>query len=310
MAGSSNAPKSWLVGDSGLMVSINAAGDIRTRAQLTDASLNGLTRVDEYTAWAVGDEGEILYTTDGGAHWVRQDVVTKAALYAVSFSNAQHGVAAGAAGTMLETDDGGAHWHLVGVESSAAETRAYRAVALSPTTGNGVAVGDAGLLSWTTDSGRTWTSNSAAGPTALTGVALNEDDVAIAVGRGGAAYRIDHEGVQPLHWAATSVRDLAAVRFLGDGDHLVAVGAQGTILEAQLSTSAVSVAASATQEDLYAVAVFSGDSSHRDGDLNERVMAVGANGALVLQAHSGAAFEAVPSHTTAVIRSLDGLSGE
>lgn len=305
-----SAPKSWLVGDNGLMVSMNPVGEVRQRTHLTDAALNGLTSVDQYTAWTVGDQGAIFYTTDSGAHWLTQSSGTTASLSAVSFSNAQHGVVAGAAGTLLETDDGGAHWQLVGVGPVSTETRAYRAVVLSSSTGNGVAVGDAGLVSWTTDGGRTWVPHASSGALALTGVDLNADDVAVAVGRGGTAFRIDQDNAQPLAWSQISARDLFAVRFLRDGDHLVAVGAQGTIVQAQLSTGIAALASSASSDDLYAVASCGGVQAHGDQASIATVMAAGANGTIIVQSPASGAFEILSSHATSAIRSLGELSGD
>jgi photosystem II stability/assembly factor-like uncharacterized protein len=307
--GPSTPKSSWLVGDNGLMLSIGANGEAHARAHLTDASLFGLICVDQYTAWAVGAQGEILYTTDSGTHWVTQSSGTTASLYAVSFSNAQHGVAAGESGTLLETDDGGAHWQLIGI-GTMAEPRSFRAVILSASSGAGVAVGDAGLVAWTNDGGRTWAPHDSAGAATLSGVDLNDDGVAVAVGQGGAAFRIDGDSVQPLTWTQTSVRDLSAVRFLPDDDHLFAVGAQGTILQGQLSSGTAQLAGNPSLDDLYAVAIFGDDTAHY-GDLTGlSVMAAGANGAIVYAAASDAPFEVVASHTSAAIRSLDELSGD
>lgn len=67
--------------------------------------------------WAVGHDGVILHTVDGGKHWQRQrdgrpdnaDVP----LLDVWFENERDGWAVGAFGTLLETHDAGAHWESV-----------------------------------------------------------------------------------------------------------------------------------------------------------------------------------------------------
>jgi len=299
-------PKSWLVGDNGAMLSTTGSGDTHARPHLTESTLNGLAAADPYTAWAVGDAGQILFTTDSGAHWLPQISGTSVALYAVSFSNAQHGVAAGEAGTLLETNDAGAHWQRV----ATGEARAYRAIALSTSSGEGVAVGDGGLVSWTSDGGRTFSPHPSAGTAMLTGVAINEDDVALAVGRGGAAYRIARAEVQPLSWALSSTHDLMAVRFMPDGDHAVAVGAQGTVVLSQLSLGAVSLATVASAEDLYAVAVFGDGLSATYDEGAVGILAAGANGAIVYAATASSSFDVVPSHTSATIRSVDALNSD
>jgi len=70
-------------------------------------------------AWATGDEGTVLATTDGGAHWVTQPSGTSYGLPDVAFADPMRGWAVG--GTdghghlppvelVLSTVDGGAHW--------------------------------------------------------------------------------------------------------------------------------------------------------------------------------------------------------
>lgn len=62
------------------------------------------------TAWAVGDGGAILRSTDGGLTWIAQASGTSENLYAVHFADAQRGAAVGRRGTVVVTADGGATW--------------------------------------------------------------------------------------------------------------------------------------------------------------------------------------------------------
>ena len=74
-------------------------------------------------AWAVGAHGTILATTDGGAHWVRQQSGTTLVLCGAAFADASHGWIIGnrvnAARTgasdsvILATSDGGQQWTTV-----------------------------------------------------------------------------------------------------------------------------------------------------------------------------------------------------
>jgi photosystem II stability/assembly factor-like uncharacterized protein len=71
--------------------------------------------VDVNAGIAVGTEGTILRTTDGGATWARQSSGTTAVLYGVSFVNADTATVVGYDGTtrlpvILRTTDGGATW--------------------------------------------------------------------------------------------------------------------------------------------------------------------------------------------------------
>jgi photosystem II stability/assembly factor-like uncharacterized protein len=70
-------------------------------------------------AWAVGDGGVIMATTDGGARWNSQNSGTTSTLASVAFADAEHGWAAGGRTNgetssdtqlVLTTSDGGVHW--------------------------------------------------------------------------------------------------------------------------------------------------------------------------------------------------------
>jgi len=70
--------------------------------------------------WAVGHDGVILHSRDGGLSWSRQfdgrqlgPQGAETPLLDVHFDDAQHGLAVGAFGTVLRTDDGGARWQAV-----------------------------------------------------------------------------------------------------------------------------------------------------------------------------------------------------
>src|SRR5215204_3558104 len=60
-------------------------------------------------AWAVGEVGTILHTTDGGVSWTRQASGTETRLAAVRFKDALRGWAVGG-GLALLTSDGGTTW--------------------------------------------------------------------------------------------------------------------------------------------------------------------------------------------------------
>ena len=76
----------------------------------SDFPLMGVHFVDAQTGWAVGWNGTILATSDGGATWERQTSATSRELEDVHFVDAQTGWAVGWNGTILATSDGGATW--------------------------------------------------------------------------------------------------------------------------------------------------------------------------------------------------------
>ena len=67
--------------------------------------------IDSDRGWAVGDNGLIMATTDGGMNWVRQTSPTTENLKGVSFFSATSGWAVGETGTILRWD--GDAWHVI-----------------------------------------------------------------------------------------------------------------------------------------------------------------------------------------------------
>src|SRR5260370_29474966 len=83
-----------------------------------DAALHAVQFVDANEGWAVGDEGVVLHTIDGGKTWERQTTGVRASLRSVHFLNPYTGWVAGreelpgggGAGVVLYTQDGGVAW--------------------------------------------------------------------------------------------------------------------------------------------------------------------------------------------------------
>ncbi len=83
-----------------------------------DASLRAVCFVDPSEGWAVGEEGTILHTMDGGKNWEKQPTATRATLESVVFTSPLEGWAVGhedempedASGVVLFTKDGGISW--------------------------------------------------------------------------------------------------------------------------------------------------------------------------------------------------------
>jgi len=85
----------------------------------SDARLNDVCFVSPSLGWAVGDCGTIWKTSDGGENWTLCATPSDANLFAVSFFDANYGLAVGGRvmattrsgrGVVLRTIDGGVHW--------------------------------------------------------------------------------------------------------------------------------------------------------------------------------------------------------
>jgi photosystem II stability/assembly factor-like uncharacterized protein len=104
----SDGGETWNVGLLlGLAPPAGAAADAR-RVRFTATSF-----VDRSRGWAVGAEGQVFATRNGGRTWTPQASRTTADLFDVKFLDASEGWAAGAGGTLLHTTDGGARWAVV-----------------------------------------------------------------------------------------------------------------------------------------------------------------------------------------------------
>lgn len=129
--------------------------------------LFGVSFPDATTGYAVGVDGTILATTDGGTAWGPQpapvpgrDDGVKETLRGVSFPDRLHGHAVSDDGTILETSDGGATWVIQPAPAPTIRVGdqvigwSFSAVSF-PDPLTGFVVGGPGILS-TTDGGASW----------------------------------------------------------------------------------------------------------------------------------------------------------
>ena len=77
----------------------------------TYTGLNDIFFINSTTGWVVGDNGTILYTTNGGETWTPQTSNTTYSLNSVYFIDADTGWVAGYQGVIINTTDGGATWN-------------------------------------------------------------------------------------------------------------------------------------------------------------------------------------------------------
>jgi photosystem II stability/assembly factor-like uncharacterized protein len=127
----------------------------------TEASLRGVSVVDENTAWASGSQGTVLRTVDGGKNWRAVSVpgLGRTDLRDVEAFDADTAVVLGIGrpAKIFRTSDGGAHW--AEVYSSDAPGIFLDALSFSDKN-TGWAVGDPidgrFVLLRTGDGGRTW----------------------------------------------------------------------------------------------------------------------------------------------------------
>jgi len=117
--------------------------------------------------WAVGENGTILATTDGGHTWIAQRSGTDSLLNSVYFTDARHGYAAGDQ-VVMATSDGGATWR---VPLSGFDTYVTHPSFIDGTRGWAKA-GEPGHVLVTRDGGASWDAQTTGVPFVLADVAF------------------------------------------------------------------------------------------------------------------------------------------
>ncbi|MBN2205283.1 MAG: hypothetical protein JW767_09700 [Thermoleophilia bacterium] len=195
-------------------------------AQLTGTllALWDVAGAGEQHAWAVGDDGTIVATTDGGDHWARQTTGVLNDLRGVDFLDDAYGFAVGLSGRVLRTENAGGTW----VRSRPASLALNGVDVIDGT--RTVVVGREGVFR-TSDGGATWRhQTSGLGDVDwlrdVDFVTLRRGWV---VGRGGQIFRTTTAGAGWRLQPSGTTEHLEAVTFLSS-QWGWAVGRNGTVL--------------------------------------------------------------------------------
>ena len=220
---STSSGGAWAVGEDATMIRVDPEGDVLFYPLETEGDLLAIACKGAEVAVAVGEDGVVLRTENGGAEWRQLDVGTRSLLRAVALSGGTAAYVAGA-DIVLRSDD---------------EGRSFTPVADAEGAWTAVTTTAAGSRAWlTTAEGEVWRLEDDAiapvfttpeGP--LSGIAATPDGAhLVAVGAGGLMLRSDDGGDQWSTVTAPTVRDLHAVRIASDAGLVIAVGAAGVVL--------------------------------------------------------------------------------
>ena len=242
--------------------------------------------------WAVGSNGTILATGDGGNKWTPQTSGTQGDLYSVHFTaDGQRGWAVGWNGTILATGDGGNKW-----TPQTSGTQDYlNHVHFTADGQRGWAVGWNGTILATGDGGNKWTPQTSGTQAALISVhfaadgqrgwAVGTDGTILATGDGGNVWTPQTSGTGA---------QLNSVHFAADGQRGWAVGTDGTILATGDGGNVWTPQTSGTWELLFSVQ-FTAD--------GQRGWAVGSGGTILTTGNGGKAWTPQTSGTEAWLSS-------
>lgn len=152
-----NATTGFVTGNNGVLLKTVDAG--LTWTLIPTGTTNRIVDIDfsdELNGCAAAWNGTLLRTTDGGDSWNIIPVPTTTSLQSVQFVDANIGFASG--GVVLKTTDGGITWNSVYSNSSS-----FFNVVYVNESGQGYAVGGAGVFIKTSNMGSTWQAQTALG---------------------------------------------------------------------------------------------------------------------------------------------------
>jgi photosystem II stability/assembly factor-like uncharacterized protein len=154
-----------------------------------DVVVTGFSELPAFAATAIGLNGMILRTEDGGESWFRQSAGTNVHLYSVSFVDTNIGTIVGRWGTVLRTSDGGQSWVKQSLGGAYDISRVHFTDA-----DNGTIIGFGGLVFRTVDGGESWVSQSTPTSEHLTGVYFADAMTGCAIGWWGTVLWTDDGG--------------------------------------------------------------------------------------------------------------------
>jgi photosystem II stability/assembly factor-like uncharacterized protein len=141
----------WAAGEGAIALSEDGGANWDAQGK-SWSELHSVVALNEDAAWAAGDDGTILHTTNAGRTWMKQSGIPNLEWYAIDFSGTVNGWAVSNGGYTIATTDGGVTWSLHHLGTPTDLHGAH-----FPTATKGWAVGDHGVIWHTTDGGLHWT---------------------------------------------------------------------------------------------------------------------------------------------------------
>lgn len=191
-----------------------------------DTTLNRVRFLDPGHGWAVGYDGTVLGSSDGGRSWalLQFDAAWGRPYFDVLFFDADNGLLAGANGTLKKTADGGKTWDAVNSDAFADSPNLYNLITLGD--GSLLIAGERGFLARSRDKGASWSQLKSPYTGSYFGAMPVGASGALIFGlRGNAFYAADLNKT-----AALSAKDLAAMHAAAS-DAEAAAGSQNPVSE-------------------------------------------------------------------------------
>jgi photosystem II stability/assembly factor-like uncharacterized protein len=152
-------------------------------------NLRKVTFLTPQIGWAIGDQGTIVRTTDGGTRWEYVPSGTTSDLYGITFISDQVGWIVGDNGTVLSTVTGGASWERreLSIINRVLDVAFFNSDA-------GMIIGDFGLILRTSDGGNAWSRMKRNEQVDYTHLVLNTKHDGLLCGRDGSVSAVSRFG--------------------------------------------------------------------------------------------------------------------
>ncbi|MBS1538929.1 MAG: T9SS type A sorting domain-containing protein, partial [Bacteroidetes bacterium] len=180
---------------------------------------------DESNGYAVGNDGIIVHTINGGNVWLAQNSSTAVNLYGVYSSTPQIAWAVGDGGTILKTTNSGEDW----IQQTSGTPSRLNAIYFTDTQ-SGWAVGDVGVVRRTVDGGQTWTAQLSGAAVPLLSVVFVNPKIGWAVGAEGVIINTNNGGESWKGQPSGTANNLSGISAVNDSTGWIA-GNGGTILK-------------------------------------------------------------------------------
>lgn len=191
-------------------------------AAFADAALYAVQFVDAQEGWAVGDDGVIWHTIDGGQTWERQATGTRASLRSLCFLDPFTGYVAGTevlpdgrtAGVILYTSDGGLKWQKASVRELPGLFRIKFVDRRNGyVAGSGSALHPSGVFV-TDDGGITWKPLSGPAESGWLTADFAEGSLGVLGGKAGRLATLRPQGLLPAETSVAGRRGIRAVQLV------------------------------------------------------------------------------------------------
>lgn len=238
----------YWAGSAGLLKSTNAGVNWSTINATTNA-MNVFPNTCANIGTAVGTNGKIIRTINGGATWTIQTSGTTNTLNGVSFIDANYGMAVGNSGIILKTTNGGTNW-----TTSIVGTATFAGVSMVDAN-NATVVGAGGVIYHTTNGGTNWVAQTSGTTNLLMGVSCTST-YGIAVGANGTILRTMNSGAQWTVQTSGTTYGLNGATMI-DANTITVVGNTGTILHTTNGGSNWAPQTSGISTNLMAISFYS-----------------------------------------------------